>query len=70
MKAILVALAGFAASAMGHGFVYNFTTDGKFNQGFLGTPSIFPSFHLSIYLSFPLPHYTSNVPQSTTTTKR
>lgn len=37
MKAILVALAGFAASAMGHGFVYNFTTDGKFNQGFLGT---------------------------------
>lgn len=35
MKAALAIVAGFAASVMGHGFVTNFTTDGKNNQGFL-----------------------------------
>ena len=35
MKSVLVAVAAFAATALGHGMVTNFTTDGKSNQGFL-----------------------------------
>ena len=37
MKAEFLAVAGFAASVMGHGYVTSFTTDGKSNQGFLRT---------------------------------
>ncbi|KAF2639260.1 glycoside hydrolase family 61 protein [Massarina eburnea CBS 473.64] len=35
MKSIFVAVATFTATAFGHGFVNNFTTDGTYNQGFL-----------------------------------
>ncbi|KAF1974527.1 family 61 glycoside hydrolase, partial [Bimuria novae-zelandiae CBS 107.79] len=35
MKYSMLAVAGFAASAFAHGYVQNFTADGKYQQGFL-----------------------------------
>ncbi|KAF1953451.1 glycoside hydrolase family 61 protein [Byssothecium circinans] len=35
MKSGFIAVTAFTATALGHGFVTNFTTDGKNNQGFL-----------------------------------
>ncbi|KAH8204959.1 hypothetical protein TruAng_000842 [Truncatella angustata] len=35
LKAVVAATLGFASTALGHGYVTQFTTDGKSNQGFL-----------------------------------
>lgn len=35
LKSTIVAACGFATTALGHGFVTTFTTDGTSNQGFL-----------------------------------